>query len=217
MNQLRETCVIAGMSNNHQTQQSLPLQHESTDGRTLINASLWMVDEDGHRVIFLRHEPIYRIALGDEVHLRVVAVNLRLSKLASQEEIAKAFGHSVATQRRWETRYQEQNINGLQRKHNPGRPPTLDATQVALVRRWFAQGVSNKEIARRVAMDESSIRKMLKRLGLRREGQQEQRLPGVEKDGSEAGVDEKPSVDISITSCEKVNDTTEPLASGELL
>ncbi len=178
MNQLRETCVIAGMSNNHQTQQSLPLQHESTDGRTLINASLWMVDEDGHRVIFLRHEPIYRIALGDDVHLRVVAVKLRLSKLASQEEIAKAFGHSVATQRRWETRYQEQNINGLQRKHNPGRPPTLDATQVALVRRWFAQGVSNKEIARRVAMDESSIRKMLKRLGHGLRGRLWQKVKG---------------------------------------
>jgi transposase len=210
MNQLRETCVLAGMSNNHQTQQSLPLQHEPTDGRTFINASLWMVDEDGHRVIFLRHEPIYRIALGDEVHLRMVAVNLRLSTLASQEKIAKAFGHSVATQRRWETRYQEQNIKGLQRKHNPGRPPTLDATQVALVRRWFAQGVSNKEIGRRVAMDESSIRKMLKRLGLRREGRQEQRLPGVAEDGSEAGTAETPSVDISITPSQKRNDTTEP-------
>ena len=60
-------------------------------------------------------------------------------------------------------------------------------------------------------MDESSIRKMLKRLGLRREGQQEPRLPGVAEDGSEAGTTEKPSVDISITPSEKVNDTAEPL------
>jgi transposase len=199
------------MSNNHQTQQSLPLQHESTDGRTFINASLWMVDQDGHRVIFCRHEPIYRIAIGDEVHLRMVAVNLRLSNLAGQDEIAKAFGHSVPTQRRWERRYEEQNIEGLKRKRNPGRPLTLDKTQVSLVRRWFAQGVSNTEIARRVAMDESSIRKMLKRLGLRREGQQEPRLPGVAQDESEAGTTEKPSVDISITLSEKVNDTAEPL------
>jgi transposase len=198
------------MSNIHQTQQSLPLQHESTDGRTFINASLWMVDEDGHRVIFLRHEPTYRIALGDEVHVRMVAVNLRLSKLASQEEIAKAFGHSVATQRRWETRYQEQNIKGLERKRNPGRPPTLDATQVALVRRWFAQGVSNTEIARRVAMDESSIRKILKRLGLRRDPQQEQRLLGVQEDGSEGGTTEKPPVAINITPSEEGNEINEP-------
>src|SRR3990172_10668582 len=180
MNRMGVACVIAGMSNNSQTQQSLSLKHESDDERTFINGSLWMVDHDGHRVIFLRHEPIYRIALGDEVHLRMVAVNLRLSKLASQDEIAKAFGHSVATQRRWETCYQEQNIEGLKRKRNPGRPPMLDTTQVAWVRRWFAQGVSNHEIARRVAMDESSIRKMLRRLGLRREQRQEQQLLGVE-------------------------------------
>jgi transposase len=200
------------MSNNHQTQQSLPLQHESTDGRTFINASLWMVDQDGHRVIFCRHEPIYRIALGDEVHLRMVAVNLRLSDLAGQDEIAKAFGHSVPTQRRWERRYQEQNIEGLKRKRNPGRPPTLDKTQVALVRRWFAQGVSNTEIARRVAMDESSIRKMLQRLGLRREPRQEPRLPAVEKEESESAVTEKSSVENSIASCGKGNDIAETLA-----
>jgi transposase len=200
------------MSNNLQTQQSLPLQHESTDGRTFINASLWMVDQDGHRVIFCRHEPIYRIALGDEVHLRMVAVNLRLSDLAGQDEIAKAFGHSVPTQRRWERRYQEQNIEGLKRKRNPGRPPTLDKTQVALVRRWFAQGVSNTEIARRVAMDESSIRKMLQRLGLRREPRQEPRLPAVEKEESESAVTEKSSVENSIASCGKGNAIAETLA-----
>ena len=213
MNKLRESCVVAGMSNNHQTQQSLPLQHESTDGRTFINASLWMVDQDGHRVIFCRHEPIYRIAIGDEVHLRMVAVNLRLSDLAGQDEIAKAFGHSVPTQRRWERRYQEQNIEGLKRKRNPGRPPTLDKTQVALVRRWFAQGVSNTEIARRVAMDESSIRKMLQRLGLRREPRQEPRLPGVEKEESKPAVTEKSSVENSIAPCGKGNDITETLAA----
>jgi len=204
MNRMGVACVIAGMSNNSQTQQSLPLKHEFDDKRTFINASLWMVDEDGHRVIFLRHEPIYRIALGDEVHLRMVAVNLRLSKLASQDEIAEAFGHSAATQRRWETRYQEEKIKGLERKRNPGRPLTLDATQVALVRRWFAQGVSNKEIARRVAMDESSVRRMLKRLGLRRETEQEQRLLDVEEETPEREGEEKPSVDITVTPSEDI-------------
>ena len=200
------------MSKTHQTQQSLPLQHEPTDGRIIINASLWMVDHDGYRVIFCRHEPVYRVALGDEVHLRMVAVNLRLSKLASQEEIANAFGHSVPTQRRWERRYQEQNIEGLKRKRNPGRPPTLDKTQVALVRRWFAQGVSNTEIATRRAMDESSIRKMLQRLGLRRQPRLQPRLPGVQEENSEEAAAECRSVDRNRESCEKGNDISEPLA-----
>ena len=192
------------MSNAPPTQQSLPLQHQSDDKRTFINPSLWMVDEDGHRVIFLRHEPIYRIALGDELHLRMVAVNLRLSKLASQEEITKAFGHSVATQRRWETRYQEEKIKGLEPKRPPGRPRTLDATHVALVRRWFAQGVSNKEIARRVAMDEASIRRLLKRLGLRREPKEQQRSLDVEEGTSKGKITEQPSVDVTVSPSEDV-------------
>src|SRR4030042_6346379 len=149
------------MSNNY-TQPSLPLPDAPTDERTFINASLWMVDYDGHRVIFCRHEPIYRIALGDEVHLRMVAVTLRLSKLAPQEEIAQAFGHSGPTQRRWETEDQERNIEGLKRKRNPGRPSKLDKTQKALIRRWFVAGVSNREMARRLAVDESIIRGALK-------------------------------------------------------
>ena len=197
------------MSNNP-TQQSLQLQHaESTDGRTFINASLWMIDQDGHRVIFLRHEPIYRIALGDEVHLRMVSVNLRLSKVASQEEIAKAFGHSVATQRRWETRFQEQSIEGLQRKRNPGRPPALDATQIALVRRWFLQGVSISKIARRVAMDESSIRAMLKRLNLRRDPDREQRSLEIPHEVAEEEIAENSSVDMGIVASENENDITD--------
>jgi len=210
-------CVMAGMNTNSPAQQSLPLEHESDDRRIFINGSLWMIDEDGHRVIFLRHEPIYRVALGDEVHVRMVAVNLRLSKLASQEEIAKAFGHSVATQRRWETRYQEENIEGLGRKRNPGRPPTLDATQVALVRRWFAEGVSNKEIGRRLAVDESTIRRLLKRLGLCRETNEEQRRLNVEGESSQAtateeapaDVSEAPSEDVAITTSEDGKDTAE--------
>src|ERR1700758_4713723 len=75
--------------------------------RTFINPVLWFDDCDGYRVVFCRHEILYRVALGDPLHLALVAVTLRQSKLATQAEIAAAFGHSVATQRRWETRYRQ--------------------------------------------------------------------------------------------------------------
>jgi hypothetical protein len=176
------------MSNEY-TQQSLPLPDASPDERKFLNPSVWMVDQDGHRVIFCRHEPIYRIALGDEVHLRMVAVTLRVSKLATQEEIAGAFGHSVPTQRRWESEYHKRNIEGLQRKRKPGRPPSWEKTQEGLVRRWFAAGVSNYEMGRRLAMDESVIRRMLKHLGLRRERPQASPLPGMEAATAETIVE----------------------------
>jgi transposase len=214
------------MSNNS-TQQSLPFPDTPADERKFINPSLWMVDLDGHRVIFCRHEPIYRIPLGDELHLRMVAVTLRVSKLATQEEIAQAFGHSVPTQRRWETEYHERNIEGLQRKRNPGRPPSWEKTQEALVRRWFAAGLSNCEMGRRLAMDESVIRRMLKHLGLRRERRKEPHLPCMEEATSETIVEQVATEEASTeaeATCEEdeekiaeasvVENSSEPASTG---
>src|SRR2546422_11532862 len=83
-------------------------------GRTYINAQLWFDDRDGYRVIFCRHEVLYRVALDDRIHLAMIAVTLRQSQLATQGEIAAAFGHSVASQRRWETRFLQCGDDGLQ-------------------------------------------------------------------------------------------------------
>src|SRR5947209_6920622 len=60
----------------------------SSHRRTFINPTLWFDDCDGYRVVFCRHEVLYRVALGDPLHLALVAVTLRQSGLATQVEIA---------------------------------------------------------------------------------------------------------------------------------
>src|SRR5947199_6696606 len=70
---------------------------DSSHRRTFINPILWFDDCDGYRVVFCRHEVLYRVALADPLHLALVAVTLRQSQLATQAEIATAFGPSVAT------------------------------------------------------------------------------------------------------------------------
>jgi transposase len=144
-------------------------QTNSGDTRTFINPILWFDDCDGYRVIFCRHEILYRVGLDDAVHLALVAVTLRQSGLATQLEIAKAFGHSVASQRRWETCYARHGSPGLQAKTSTGRPAKLDRGQQAFVARWFQQGVSNHEMARRLAVNEATIRRALQKAGLRRQ------------------------------------------------
>jgi len=141
----------------------------SGDTRTFINPILWFADCDGYRVIFCRHEILYRVGLNDAAHLALVAVTLRQSGLATQIEIAKAFGHSVATQRRWETRYAQHGSPGLQAKKPTGRHAKLDRGQQAFVARWFQQGVSNYEMARRLGVNEATIRRALQKAGLRRQ------------------------------------------------
>ena len=187
-----------GMSANTTTQLLLPLEEDvPADGRTQINESVWFVDHDGYRVVFRWHEPLYRVALADTVHLRLVAVSLRQSQLATQAEIARAFGHSVVTQGRWERRYEELGIDGLMPKRSPGRPRELAKSQEALVRKWFGAGVSNVEMARRLGVGETTVRRTLKRLGLRRTPRTRQRrLPGVDG-GETAGAGEKPIAEDS--------------------
>jgi transposase len=147
---------------------SLPLETPQPDGRTFINGSVWFVDNDGYRVVFRWHEPLYRVALTDEVHLRLVAVSLRQSGLATQQEICRAFGHSIATQTRWEQQYRKHGIDGLASKKPGGGRRALDKSQEAFVRRWFHAGCTNREMAKRLGVDEVTIRRTLKRLRLAR-------------------------------------------------
>ena len=145
--------------------------------RTFINPILWFEDCDGYRVVFCRHEILYRVALDDSAHLALVAVTLRLSELATQSDIAMAFGHSVATQRRWETHYSRHGSPGLQPRTPTGRPAKLDRGQQAFIERWFRQGVSNHEMARRLAVSEATIRRALRKAGLRRQTTPAAELP----------------------------------------
>jgi transposase len=156
------------MNTHASPQPLLPLQEPPPDNRVFLNGSVWFVDSDGYRVVFRWHEPLYRVALNDEVHLRLVAVSLHQSHLATQEEICRAFGHSVVTQARWERQYGQHGIDGLVPGKSTGRRRELDKSQVAFVRRWFHAGVSNREMAKRMGVGESTIRRTLRRLGLER-------------------------------------------------
>jgi transposase len=152
-------------------------ESNTNHSRTHINACLWFDDRAGYRVVWCRYEILYRAALDDRYHLRLIAVMLRQSELATQTEICAAFGHSVAAQRRWETRYRLQGAVGLQAKKPTGRPPELDHSQYAFVKVWFEQSVSNLEMARRLAVSEATIRRVLSQAGLRRQKPPAAELP----------------------------------------
>jgi len=162
------TSVHRSMNANTTAQLPLSLTDIPFENRTFLNPTVWFVDAEGYRVVFCRHEPLYRVALDDLVHLRLVAVSLRQSQLATQEEIARAFGHSVLTQARWERRYEKEGIEGLTPKKPTGRSRGLDKAQERFVRKWFYEGWSNCRMAKRLGVGEATIRRTLKRLGLTR-------------------------------------------------
>jgi len=154
--------------------------------RTGINRVLSFEDRAGVRVVFYWHEPIFRFPLSDTLSLRHTAVSLRLGNLATQEEVCRAFQHSVATQRRWENQYQANGLEGLIRGKPSGRPLEISRTLDGVLRAWFEQGVSNREMAHRLKVSAPSIHRALARLGLHRR----KRLPAVLSfaENSEEGV-----------------------------
>jgi len=207
--------------NTHASPQSLlPLEAPAPDGRVFVNSSVWFVDSDGYRVVFRWHEPIYRVALSDKVHLRQVAVALRQSGLVTQREITRAFGHSAATQARWERRYREFGLDGLVDKKPTGRRRELDKSQDDFVRRWFHAGCSNRQMAKRLGVDEATIRRTLKRLGLARQRTEiPQMLPQIEGPSPEALVPEAIEPALPVVDAEMVDGpapTGSPTAVGVL-
>lgn len=144
---------------------------------TPINNSLSFADRDGVRVVYWRGLPLYRVILSDSVHLRFVAVQLRLSGLASQAQIVTAFGHAEESQRRWERAFQEEGFKGLQPRPRSGRPRKLDVSHDEPIRRWFAQGLGPVEIARRLGVSHPTVCRTLERLGLVRQANAQPPLP----------------------------------------
>jgi hypothetical protein len=137
--------------------------------RTRINRNLSFVDQAGMRVVFQWQEPLFRFSLSDALSLRYAAVQLRMGNLATQEELAQAFQHSVATQRRWETRFQSHGLEGLKRGKSTGRPAAIPRTLDGVLRKWFEEGVPNCEMAKRLQVSEATIHRALSRLGMQRQ------------------------------------------------
>lgn len=181
---------------------------ETNPQRTHINPCLWFDDRDGYRVVFCRHEILYRVALADRQMLALISVMLRQSELATQAEIAAAFGHAVATQRRWETRYRLDGNIDLQAKTSArGRKPALDHSQCDFVRRWFEQGVANLEMAKRLGVSETTIRRVLAQAGLKRKRPSAAKLPFGDADelpaaALDAAVSERAAVTTPAMTCE---------------
>jgi len=69
---------------------------------------------------------------------------------------------------RWEQHYREKGLAGLTDRPRSGRPRGVSSAERAFLARWFEEGVGNREIARRLGVGESTVRRELKRLGLSR-------------------------------------------------
>jgi transposase len=122
--------------------------------------------QDGHRVVLVSGVVVAQYEVTDgmaEAHAMVMLVS---SGWADQNEVARAFGCAARTVRRHQRRFEEGGLAAL--GHASGYPrgrARLAGSRRRWVEQLWAQGHSQREMARRMGVTEKAVRKLLRRWG----------------------------------------------------
>jgi DNA-binding CsgD family transcriptional regulator len=144
------------------TQQDLPLPGPASSGVVAINARCVVRAEGEQRVLFVSGLPVHHYSVQDAVAEAYAMVLLLDGGYATQREVAVAFGCSDRTVQRHLERYADGGMTALATRSGwrPGRR-RIPSKRVRVIERLAAQGVSNREIARRLGVTEGAIRKQV--------------------------------------------------------
>lgn len=215
---------------------SLPLEAEvSTSNRIYINDHAWIYREGGICTVFYSAIPIFRTHEGDRMGKHLAMVHLVETGLAKASEVAKAFSVHRTTIFRSQKKIEEGGIGGLVgEKRGPKGGRKIKGQLERVIKRLKSQGLSNKEIGRRLGLSATGVRKALLRAGFKPVEETQQlalqessslSVPHVEnEEGSKAAdvpderapeeviVGEHPEVSEETTDVQKTSDEESPRA-----
>ena len=138
----------------------------NSHGTCAINERCLIRTQEGYRVVLVSGIPLAQYAVVDRMSEAHAMVNLVDQGWADQNDVAKAFGYSVRTVRRYQRRFEEEGLPALARSDGY---PRGRARMAASRRRWIQRlkkrGQSHSEIARRLGVSVRAIRKTVRRLG----------------------------------------------------
>jgi DNA-binding CsgD family transcriptional regulator len=131
------------------TQLSLELPPVAESNTVVINARCRLHLEQGYRVVAVSGLPVHHYASGDRVAEAYAMVMLVDSGFATQGEVARAFGFSQRTVRRYQCHYAGAGMVGLDTRSGwrSGRRRVSPRRQ-RIMARMKSEGLSNREIAR---------------------------------------------------------------------
>lgn len=132
----------------------------------VINDRCLVRTQDGHRVVIVSGVVLAQYALEDRMAQAHAMVSLVEQGWADQNDVACAFSYSVRTLRRVQRRYEEGGLAALgQPRGYPAGRARLTASRRQTVQKLKTQGHSHCEIARRLGISETAVRKLLLRMG----------------------------------------------------
>jgi transposase len=143
-------------------QQCLPLSVVVPLGTVVINARCSLRTEGEHRVVVVAGFPVHHYDTQDVVAEAYAMVLLADGGYATQKQVASAFKCSERTVRRHQERYADGGMSALGKRSgwSPGRR-RIAGKRVRIIELLKEQGLSNREVARRLGVTENAIRKQV--------------------------------------------------------
>lgn len=136
------------------------------DRRITINERCQLLVSGGDRMVMVHGLAVAHFRKDDRVGEAHAIVSLVDLGYARQNEVARAFGCSTRSVRRYHERFCLGGLSALGRPDGyPLGKPRLKASRIRLIEQLKAEGRSNRAIASRMGVDEKAIRKLLKRRG----------------------------------------------------
>ena len=160
-----------------------------TNGVVELGRRFRLEKREGYCVVSVRDVPIAHFAANDRMGIAHAMVALVSQGHALQVDVAKAFGCHERTLRRNLRRFEEGGLAALGRPRGyPRGRARTPLTQRSQVDRWKRQGLANREIARRLRVDEKAVRKLAKRLGWAAQTPEQQPLAFPDADPKLSGA-----------------------------
>jgi transposase len=144
------------------TQEALALPAPAPSNTVVINARCSMRIEGDQRVIAVAGLPVHHYRAEDTVAETYAMLFLVESGYAQQTDVARAFGRSVRTIRRYQERYEDGGTAALGRERGWRRGRRrISSKRQRTIEMLKSQGLSNRAIAHRLGVNEKAIRKLV--------------------------------------------------------
>jgi len=143
-------------------QLAFALPSPAASNTVVINARCSLRIEAGQRVIVVGGLPVHHYRAEDAVAEAYATVFLVESGFAQQTDVARAFGRSVRTVRRHQTRYAQGGMAALGREEGWRRGRRrVSAQRLRSIEILKSQGMSNRVVAHHLGVSEKAIRKLV--------------------------------------------------------
>jgi len=150
----------------------------ASDGAVFINERCRLQKNSGFGVVTVNGVLLAHFALGDRMAVAHAMTAIVEQGHARQIEVARAFGCDERTVRRHQERLAQGGLVALGRPRGyPRGQARITKRRIQTVSGWKAKGMPNREIARRLGVDEKAVRKLLRRLGWRPAAPEQLPLP----------------------------------------